>query len=244
MTIYDVGFYNVEESRPRDQVHREILGLIHHGSVDGDALDVLGLAELIGNTAPKAPEGWRRIRSLKTPGRANLGAYVRRSLYKSHRWVQQELTWIRPKHPNLGRHPARAILVITLKDDTQIVVDHFPQRPFGVAGPSLVAARREYEEDLVKVMAPAKDTEAGRIAAKKRARIIIGDQNASATHPLLRDLAEKVPLWWHGHSVDLIGKTRNVDLTGPVMYPERVGDVELGSDHHHSIAARLQVRAA
>jgi hypothetical protein len=253
MAVYNLGFYNLEESRPAFQTHPEITAIVTGGAVGGPTgafvpsgpLDAFGMSELVGNTCPVVP-GYRRIRSHETPGRTNLGCYVRRELYAGHRWVQQTLTWTRPRHPDAPRHPARAILVVDLVDGTQLVVDHFPERPSGPRPDELVAARAEYEKDLVAILAPwtqpdfADRTPAQQDAARARARIVLGDQNASPTDPMLQAIAEQADLTWHGQGVDLAA-THNAELV-ELAYFHQVEGVTRQSDHRHHLATRIRVQ--
>lgn len=251
MAVYNFGFYNVEESRPASLTHPEIRAQLGHGAigalglVGGGPLDALALAEMVGNTCPTV-DGYRRIRSLKTPGRSNLACYVRRDVYARHRWVQQTLTWTRPRHPELPRHPARAILVVTLKDGTLLVVNHFPERPIGPRPEELVAARHEYQQDLIRILAPWTSPEfrtrsqAYQRAELQRARIVLGDQNARPRDELLRTIAEEADVRWHGQGVDLVGRHR-AELLGDVVYFHEVAHVEKGSDHGHALSASFRV---
>jgi hypothetical protein len=254
VTVYSLGFYNLEESRPAFQTHAEITAIVHGGAVGhlsvgetpvpSGPLDAFGLAELVGNTCPKVP-GYKRIRSRTTPGRTNLGCYVRRDLYAGHKWVQLTLTWTRPRHPAAKKHPARAILVVGLVDGTQIVVDHFPERPSGPRPEELVAARAEFQQALIGILAPwtlpdfADRTEAQQQASRERARIVLGDQNAAPGDDILQEVADQVDLTWHGQGVDLAG-THNAELLD-LAYFHEVSGVTRQSDHRHHLSTRIRV---
>jgi hypothetical protein len=245
MTTYDLGFYNLQESRPASRTHPEVRALLQHGSVERGPLDVLGLVELVGNTIPTV-KGWRRIRSCTTPGRTNVGCYVRSDLYDTHRWEQLTRTWLRPKHPDQGQHPARAILIVRLKDGTQFVVTHFPQDPKGSPRPhELEAARDEFQKALISIMAPWtrdgwKDrTTADQQRARDRTRIVIGDQNATQRKPILLAVSKSAELKWHGRGIDLMGARRAQKLK--MEYPTSLAGVTLGSDHKHAGSARVRV---
>lgn len=245
----DLGFYNLEESRPKFQVHREVTMLCQHGGRKGRPLDVLGLCEAVGNTLPPVKD-MKKIRDVSTKARANIAAYVNPEVYGRHYWVDLKKTWPRVKHPHLGQHPPRSFLVIVLADGTQVVVFHMPQRPLPSHGEAtaraLVDARMEHLNALVEVMAPwsretwEKRASGAQRRALTRARLGLTDYNARLDDPIVKALCSRAKLQVHGRPVDLLFE-REVEVTRGPEYVERLQSIAFQSDHQHAYLATVRL---
>lgn len=170
---FPVWYYNLEVSRNAEQVARELRAILSIKPA------VLGVCEAVGYRLPAFP-GYRLVRDISRPGRANVAAYVATAYPIRHiRWTDLEQTWERPKHP--GIHPARSVLTM-LVAGVQVTVHHQPPRFTN----NEIRSQEEGNDALIEIMAPwtratwnAK-TQAQREHGRQRPRLTVEDANRTA----------------------------------------------------------------
>lgn len=219
-------FYNVGPGRDRAQVEAEIRVVLATGCA------VLGLCEAIGYRLPDV-KGYTLVRDTSTPSRANIAAYVRDDLPISRvRWLDLTTTWPRTQHG--GEHPPRSFLVFRAAG-VQVIVAH--QAPKNAA--TVWLAQWEGVNALVKVMDRRRSTDD---EARRRPRVVLWDANRQPndTGPGPLYLAENTGGAVVGTRIDNAVIRRG--KASHVAYPERVGGVQLRSDHHHAFRFTFTVR--
>lgn len=236
---FPVVFYNLEVSRPVEQVALEIRVLL------GDRPAVLGLCEATGYKLPEIA-GYRLLRDIATKSRANIAAYVRDDLpLRLVRWHDLEQTWSRTQHA--GIHEPRSFLEF-LVGRVQVIVGHQGPR-FTDNTPAVQA---EGVDLVVRRMAPwltagwSRRSEASRAAAKQRPRVLIWDGNRTARDPDgvgPATVAHRIVGWVIGSSIDNAVVCGDVKTAGPAEYRSEVRSVRLKSDHKRALFFTLTIPA-
>ena len=219
---------------PAWAARREIRALLH------DRPAVLGLSEAVGWPLPQI-DGYRLIRNLGRPGRANIAAYVRADLKAPRwrmRWHDLRQTWSRTQHP--GTHPPRSWLEMQV-EGVQVIVGHQPPK----FTDNVIASQQEGINLLRTRMGPWTRPTWKWVVGKKRElarpRVVLADFNRRAHEegPGPTPLAERIGGEVVGARIDC-AVVRN-GKAAQVCYIGQPAGVRLMSDHPEALSFTLVV---
>lgn len=210
-----------------DQVPRELNAIGNNLNPDRRRRrpKAIGLTEAMGHRLPVMEKYGEPIRSIKTPGRANLALYLRDGLEGPEpEWVQHTETWARTEHP--GTHPARATLIKDIFHGPSVVVGHAP--PITRSGPgSSHDARQEWIELTARII-------------RGRTHVIwLGDPNG---------LLDEVVQWLGDEKVATAGTATDAVLVkgfsiDAASTPGVVNRIPMLTDHKKALLGRAVLRS-
>lgn len=225
-----IVFYNAgppSETRPRD-ASRDVGGLLREYRPR-----VLVACEVIGDVIAPHP-GYGMARDTSRAGRANLVAFVRDDCQWRHTWWADHRTrWTRPKHPELGPHPARSTIVLGI-GEAQLLGAH--NVPMGTDATHV--GQLELVDAATLIMSPwrrprvREDATGAQLdAMRARPRIMLWDDNApEGTDGIGADyLAHRINGKRTGQRIDN-AVTRMVPVSGK-DYVTQAGGRQLATDH-------------
>ena len=227
-TNFVISAYNLDNSRPNDQMVKEVRAIAKFGD------HVMCYCEAVDYDMPGIDGYVMFDRDKSKPGRENIVTYVRADLpidKDRSQWHDLKETWTRTNPGASGQHWPRSIQEVVI-GQMQLLNLHNP--PKGTD--NVHDSQQESIDKLAKRMSPNPDDS----NSKERPRIAVGDYNRKPQEdgPGPGQLASRIDGYSTGDKIDCAVR-RKMGLQW-VKYLTTPNGVELKGDHHHMM--RMMVR--